>query len=106
MGFLALGNMLLAVIVASFAFQIAKAAWQMPSILNVPGAFLVFNSVITLSGWATHDLFDGYMHMSAPDVPWYGWLLYLGMALFWYFSMAFALMKWRENTTVTPDTNL
>lgn len=105
MGILALGNMVIAVFVAVATYQLASAAWRMPMILNLPGAFFVFNLVISLTGWLLHDLFDGYMHMPAPDVPWYAWLAYLGMALIWYASMALLLAKWREGSSKAPEAN-
>lgn len=103
MGILALGNMVLAVFVAVATYRLAGSVWRMPMILNLPGAFCMFNAVIALSGWLLHDLFDGYMHMPAPDVPWYAWLAYLGAALVWYAAMAFTLAKWREDSTTTPE---
>lgn len=105
MGILALGNMVLAVLVAFATYRLANAAWRMPMLLNLPGAFCVFSAVIALSGWLLHDLFDGYMHMPAPDVPWYAWLAYLGTALFWYAVMAFTLAKWREGSATTSEVN-
>lgn len=96
MGFLALGCMLVAVIAAVMTFQIARSAWRMPTMLNLPGVFLVFSAVISLSGWLTHDLFEGFMHIPAPDVPWYSWLVYMGLAVLWYLSMTFLVAKWRE----------
>lgn len=105
MGILALGNMVLAMFVSVVTFQLAKAIWRMPMILNLPGAFCMFNAVISLSGWLLHDLFDGYMHMSAPDVPWYYWLAYLGIALFWYAAMAYSLAKWRDGSQEPQETS-
>ena len=84
MGFLVLGIVSVAVFVAYMVFQGVKAVWRMPTLLNLPGAFFVFTALVSLSGWLTHDLFDGYRHIPAPDVPWYHWMLYLGTALVWY----------------------
>lgn len=109
MGILALGNMLIALFAAVAIFQAAKAAFGMPAILNLPGAFSMFFAVISLSGWATHDLFDGYLHMPAPNVPWNYWLIYLSISIGWYAVMVWLLAQWRRtvehlsNHTSTQD---
>jgi len=96
MGLIAIGSMLLALIAAVLAFEAAKAFIRLPAVLNLPGAVFVFCALIQLSGWLTHDMFDGHLYMPAPDVPWYIWLFYAGLAILWYGAMAFILAKWRE----------
>lgn len=71
MGFIAVIYMSMAVLAAVVVFRGARVACRMPAVLNVPGAFFVFAATISLTGWITHELFDGYMHMPSPDVPWY-----------------------------------
>lgn len=96
MGLIAIGSVLLAIMAAVLAFQAAKTFIRMPAVLNLPGAVCVFCAVIQLSGWLTHDIFDGHLYMPAPDIPWYSWLLYAGLAILWYGPMALILAKWRE----------
>ena len=104
MGFMALAYMVMAVAAAAGVFQLAKAGWDKPMILNLPGAVFIFFAVISLSGWLMHDVFDGYMNMPAPDVPWYAWLAYMGIAVVWYLAMALLLAKWREKPDATTAT--
>ncbi|MBN9424737.1 MAG: hypothetical protein BGO63_10460 [Candidatus Accumulibacter sp. 66-26] len=103
MGILALGNMLIAVVAAVWIFMAAKAVFRMPVVLNLPGASGMFFSAISLSGWITHDLFDGYMHMPAPDIPWFQWIIYFVISIAWYAAMAWLLTKWRRPTEPPAD---
>lgn len=104
MGFIVVIYMSIAILTAVVAFRGARIAWHMPAVLNVPGAFLVFAATISLAGWVSHELFDGYTHMPAPEVPWYSWLMYMGLAIFWYGSIALLLTKVREKFEPTPET--
>ena len=103
MGFIAVIYMSMAILTAVVAFRGAKAAWRMPAVLNVPGAFFVFAATISLAGWITPDLFDGYTHIPAPDAPWCSWLTYMGLAIFWYGSIAFLLTKVREKDEASVE---
>lgn len=105
MGILALLNMALALFAAVAIYQLASAAWRIPMLLNLPGAFAIFNATVSASGWLLHPLFDSYMHIPAPDVPWYAWLVYLGLALIWYSTIVFLLAKWRQGSETTPEAN-
>ena len=104
MGFMALGFFVAAVVAATFVFQFAKSVWRIPAILNLPGAFLVFNAIVSFSGWLTHDLFERHTYMPAPDIPWHYWLVYLGLAIGWYMVMVYALLKWRATTNTSIKT--
>jgi hypothetical protein len=105
MGLLSGGIMMVAFVVAAATYQWAKSTWRMPVIVNVPGALLAFNVIPTFFGWLLHDLFDGYVYMSAPEVPWYTSVGYLGLTLFWYLSMGLLLKKGRTGKVVTLEAN-
>lgn len=74
MGFLALAYIWSAISIAFLVYKFVDAAWRIPVILNLPGAFFVFSSVIQFTGWLTIDMFASTTRMPSPDVPWYGWM--------------------------------
>ncbi|CAG0955306.1 hypothetical protein RHDC4_00348 [Rhodocyclaceae bacterium] len=96
-GLLALSFFVAAILAGMLVFQVVKAAFRLPTLLNWPGAICVGAAVIQLTGWLSHDLFAGLMlGPTPPDVPWYQWLEFLLFAVVWYAATISLLLMWRK----------
>lgn len=97
--------MLTAVIVGVLVYKVMWGYIQMPTLLNLPGAILAGAAVISLSGWLSFDLWDS-RGIPAPNVPWYHWVLFAGMAIVWYGVCTAGIKAWRmgAQTATTIET--
>ncbi len=96
MGSLALGYFWLAIGIAFLVYKSIWTAWHIPAILNLPGAFFVFSSVMQFTGWLTADMFASASSIPGPDVPWHSWLLFFGRAVVWDVAVLTLVIQWRQ----------
>ena len=96
----AMTSMLLSVLCAVGAFFAAKKWLGVPIWLNLPGALLAFLAAIGLTGWVNTavGVFDNQIGPPAPDIPWYTWLVYTGIAVAWYVMMGLLVRLWRQGS--------
>lgn len=102
LGMLALGFMLLALVAGVLVFQFMKLFWQVPLLLNLPGALFTGFSVLQFTGWISYSIFVDRIGPPAPDVPWYQWLAFLALAATWYSAVIAVLIAWRKNIDHEP----
>lgn len=84
LGALAVSLIVVALLVGAAVFHFMRERLQIPAILNIPGAFLTFSAVVQFTSWLSMDLFVSASAIPPPVVPWYQWLVFLGLAGAWY----------------------
>jgi hypothetical protein len=102
LGLLALGFTVSSIITGYLVFQIMKHHFQVPIMLNLPGAFFAGAAIMQFCGWIAHDAFSGRLGPPAPDVPWWQWIEFMALSGIWYAAVIFLLLAWRKNKTSVP----
>lgn len=104
-GMMAIVFLIASVAVGYFVFQAMKTLWQIPFLVNLPGAFFVGAAVITFTSWMSHDQFEARLSMPPPpQIPWYLWLGYLVIAAIWYTGAIVWLTTWRRAAQIRQGT--
>ena len=86
-----------------FIFHTMKTLFNIPLILNLPGAFVFMGALFSFVVWVIDKI--GVIKQSmtfAPEpltlnLPWYTWLLYLGLSVIYYATIVRLLFIWRTD---------